>query len=165
VLSELTKASPRRDGESIADYADRLQQTYGDRINWGMLADTVASLVQLDLDDRMARLAAERERKAEERRQHEALVAQSSPDRRVIKDLLEVIECAAEGEKLMNQIGAALGRHRKAEEARQKLQDIYDSERRACSSLGKRAPSRPAVPKAPDGAVEFAATMRMARCR
>jgi hypothetical protein len=38
----------------------------------------------------------------------------------------------------------------------------HDYERSACATLGKRAPSRPKVPDAPDGARDFAGSIARA---
>jgi hypothetical protein len=162
-LSEQMAAEPRNDGESLDEYVKRLQLRANVwRVSFWMIAEAGAHIMRIEREEADAAHDAEEERKANEARQREELERGASPDRERIRALLRKIEGAAEGEMLINQLAAAIERHRIAEAAREELTRIFEDERRACARLGRRSPSRPAVPQAPHGVIEFATTVARA---
>jgi hypothetical protein len=150
-LGQLMLRHPRGDGESIADYRNRLSGTEPDgrwSHQFGHMELWLGHIARIEDEERAAaqREMARRRREVQERAERQraerkALEKQATVDEREVKRLQAIIEKARKAEELM-----AL--HNKAQRARGALREMFRKEREACVALGKPVPER-SVPEAP----------------
>jgi len=126
-----------------------------------------AILAKMDRDaeeEARRQQAASAARREAERDQHRSA---AMPDAAEVMQLKRTIDCAAEGERLLEQMFAAFTAHTSAQAARARISTIFGSAqnarqtlRREGEAVSKPLPKQPTIRDAPEGAIAFAAIIQ-----
>jgi hypothetical protein len=168
-LGVLLAEFPRQDGDTPQKWISRLRRTPDEAAVLNMIGHIKAVIDRMDDE---AELERRRHVEAENAR-HEAEVdaarRRAMPDADEVSGLVATIGSARDGERLLAQMFAALNAHKRAQEARTRLAEIFtgvdgarEMLRAWCETMPKAPMKRPKIDDAPSGAVELAKMIRPA---